>query len=69
LVDAIEAATGRSVNRVWNGEKSGGVQRLVADISQAKKLLGFRPKITLNNGLQKMLLEDSRFKVGEPALA
>ena len=69
LVDAIEAATGRSINRVWNKEKSGGVQRLVADINRAKELLGFRPKITLKDGLQKLLLEDSRFKVDEPALA
>lgn len=69
LVDAIEAATGRSVNRVWNKEKSGGVQRLVADINQAKELLGFRPRISLNDGLQQMLALDSRFKVSEPALA
>jgi UDP-glucose 4-epimerase len=69
LVDAIETATGRSINRVWNQEKSGGVQRLVADISQARELLGFRPKISLDEGLQKMLVEDARFRVGEPALA
>lgn len=69
LVDAVEAATGRSINRVWNKEKSGGVQRLVADINQAKELLGFRPRISLNDGLQQMLALDSRFKVGEPTFA
>ncbi len=69
LVDAIQAATGHSINRVWNREKTGGVQRLVADISQARELLGFRPKISLDDGLQKMLARDPRFQAGEPALA
>jgi UDP-glucose 4-epimerase len=69
LVDAVEAATGRTINRVWNQEKSGGVGRLVADITQARELLNFRPKITLDQGLQKMLVEDPRFRVNEPALA
>jgi UDP-glucose 4-epimerase len=69
LVNAVEAATGRTINRVWNQEKSGGVRRLVADIEQARQLLAFRPKITLEQGLQKMLLEDSRFRLNQPALA
>jgi hypothetical protein len=69
LVDAIETAAGRSINRVWNQGKSGGVQRLVADISQARELLGFRPKISLSEGLQRMLVEDARFQVGERVLA
>ncbi|MFZ0547274.1 MAG: NAD-dependent epimerase/dehydratase family protein [Candidatus Promineifilaceae bacterium] len=69
LVNAIEKATNRSVNRVWNQEKSGGVRRLVADISQARKLLGFRPKVSLDEGLQRMLSEDPRFQVGEPTFA
>jgi UDP-glucose 4-epimerase len=69
LVNAIEAATGQAVNRVWNQEKSGGVRRLVADISQARELLGFRPKISLAEGLQKMLVEDGRFQAGERVMA
>jgi UDP-glucose 4-epimerase len=68
LADAIETATGNAVNRVWNQEKTGGVQRLVADITQARELLGFQPKVSLAQGLQNMLLQDPRFKAGEPAL-
>jgi UDP-glucose 4-epimerase len=68
LVNAVEAASGFSVNRVWNQEKKGGVQRLVADISQARTLLGFRPKISLAAGLDQMLVEDVRFRLNEPAL-
>jgi UDP-glucose 4-epimerase len=69
LVDALEVATGHSINRVWNKEKAGGVKRLVADISQAQAMLGFRPKINLDEGLGRMLHEDSRFRVNELALA
>jgi UDP-glucose 4-epimerase len=69
LVNALEAVTGRSINRVWNREKLGGVQRLAANINQARVLLGFRPKITLNEGLERMLVEDKRFRLAEPALA
>lgn len=68
LVDAIETATGKKVSRVWNREKTGGVQRLVADITQAKELLGFQPQVSLAQGLQNMLIHDPRFKAGEPAL-
>lgn len=69
LVDALEVATGRSINRVWNKEKLGGVERLVADITQAKSLLGFRPKISLKQGLERMLVEDVRFRLEQLILA
>lgn len=61
LVNVMETISGRQANRVHNLEKSGGVQRLVADIDQANKLLGFRPKISLKDGLERMLGEDPRF--------
>lgn len=61
LADLMETVTGRRVNRVFNGEKSGGVQRLVADTGRARQLLGFEPYISLSAGLQRMLSEDPRF--------
>ncbi|NHZ72056.1 MAG: NAD-dependent epimerase/dehydratase family protein, partial [Aquificales bacterium] len=61
LVDEIEKVNGRSVNRIYNREKTGGVPRLVADISRAQALLGFRPQINLATGLLRILGEDSRF--------
>ena len=62
LVNQMEIVTGRSVNRLYNGEKSGGVPRLVADISRAQALLGFRPQTNLAAGLRLMLQEDERFR-------
>jgi UDP-glucose 4-epimerase len=61
LVDEIERIVGKSLNRLYNREKSGGVQRLVADIGRAKELLGFRPRVSLADGLRRTLLEDKRF--------
>lgn len=61
LVDEIEKVNGRSAKRIYNSEKVGGVPRLVADISRAQALLGFRPQINLATGLQRILEQDKRF--------
>jgi UDP-glucose 4-epimerase len=62
LVTEIEKVTGNSVNRLVNHEKTGGVPRLVADISRARSLLDFQPVISLPEGLERMLQEDKRFQ-------
>ncbi|MCP4415913.1 MAG: NAD-dependent epimerase/dehydratase family protein [Chloroflexi bacterium] len=62
LVAHIEQVTGKRVNWLRNQQKGGGVPRLVADISRAQQLLGFRPAISLSEGLQRMLIEDGRFQ-------
>lgn len=61
LVDQIERITGKSINRIYNREKSGGVPRLVADTQRAQQLLSFRPRTQLIDGLRLMLQEDGRF--------
>lgn len=61
LVAEIEKATGKTINQLTNWEKTGGVPRLVADISRARSLLGFRPFVSLSDGLWRMLREDGRF--------
>lgn len=63
LVGMMEKISGRRANRVHNLEKSGGVRQLVADIGQASQLLGFRPRVSLKDGLERMLAEDPRFQV------
>jgi UDP-glucose 4-epimerase len=63
LIAEIEHAGNRQAQCVWNKEKSGGVIRLVADISKAAKLLGFQPKIDLANGLSQTFLHDRRFNI------
>ncbi len=61
LVDEMEVVTGQAIHRLHNPEKSGGIPRLVADISRAQMLLGFRPSTNLAKGLQQILKEDGRF--------
>lgn len=62
LVATIEQATGKRVNQLTNQQKAGGVPRLVADISRAQQLLGFRPLVGLADGLKRILQEDGRFR-------
>jgi nucleoside-diphosphate-sugar epimerase len=62
LVTHIEQVTGKRVNQLTNQQKGGGVPRLVADISRAQQLLGFRPMVGLAEGLQRVLREDGRFQ-------
>lgn len=61
LVQAMEQVIGRRIHRLYNPEKSGGVPRLVADISRAQMLLGLRPLTGLVEGLQQMIKQDGRF--------
>jgi len=61
LITLMEQVSGREANRVWNREKSGGVRRLVADITQAQSVLDFQPKVSLADGIARMLTEDGRF--------
>lgn len=71
LIAQIETAVGQASIRVRNGEKSGGVRRLVADITRAQKSLDFRPRVSLEQGLQLMLSGDLRFKqaLSNPAVS
>lgn len=62
LVSHIQQVTGKRVNQLTNQQKTGGVPRLVADISRAQQLLGFRPLVSLAEGLQQILREDGRFQ-------
>ena len=62
LVKQVEQVSGKRVNQLYNQQKHGGVPRLVADISRAQQLLGFRPLVGLAEGLQRFLQEDGRFQ-------
>ena len=67
LVDLIEEVIGRRreqssrVHRLYSNAESGGVSRLVADITLAQQRLGFQPKVDLRQGLRLLLAEDKQF--------
>jgi UDP-glucose 4-epimerase len=62
LVTRIERATKRQGHRLTNDEEESGVSRLVADIRLAGDALKWRPRVSLDEGLQRMLSEDERFR-------
>ena len=61
LVDHIGKVTGRSLHILHSSAESGGVSRLVADIRLAREKLGFRPRVSLQEGLRRVLTEDPQF--------
>ncbi len=62
LVVQIERAVGREAYRLLNEEEESGVPRLVGDIRLASELLKWKPQVTLEEGLKRILAEDERFK-------
>lgn len=62
VVAKIEAVTGRTANLLYNKAESGGVSRLVADISLARSKLSFQPRIGIETGLNLMLARDPQFR-------
>ncbi len=62
LVDQIERAASRQAHRLSNEEEDSGVPRLVADIRLASDLLKWKPQVSLDEGLRRILAEDERFK-------
>ncbi len=61
VVEKVARATGRRVTPLYNPTEGGGVSRLVADIGLSRQLLGFRPKVDLDQGLNLLLERDDRF--------
>lgn len=68
LADLVDKATRRKTNRVHNTAKSGGVHRLVANISRAQRMLNWEPQVNLADGLARTLAEDERFRSHAPSL-
>jgi UDP-glucose 4-epimerase len=61
IVEQIEQVTGKKAHRLYTNSQQSGVPRLVADISRAQSLLGFRPLVDFTAGLKRIMKEDSRF--------
>ena len=67
LIAALGLVTQRQPEVIYNPQQSGGIARLVADLTKARQLLGYQPRVPLKEGLQKLLSEDARFRTGKPA--
>lgn len=61
LVAAIAQAVGKPVEAIYSQAETGAVSRMQADLKLARKVLDFRPKVSLAEGLALMLKLDARF--------
>jgi UDP-glucose 4-epimerase len=55
LVEAVERATGKTAKVLESPEQSGGLARMQADISAARRLLDWQPAVSLDEGLARVL--------------
>ncbi len=53
---------------LYNPERDPGVRRMRADLTKARKLLGYQPRVSLEEGLQRILREDPRFQKADVAV-
>ena len=61
LAARVARLTGKRASILHNLAQSGGVSRLVADVSLAQQLLGWVPLVGLDEGLRLTLERDPRF--------
>ena len=54
LAEQVAAVTGRDLTVAREAGRPGDVLRLLADVTKARTLLGYRPSIELTQGLQKL---------------
>ena len=61
LVTLVAKVTGQEVELLHSPAESGGVSRLYADVSVARRLLDYEPRVDLAQGLRLTLERDPRF--------
>lgn len=70
-INALIASLGQVAQRqpevLYNPQQGGGIARLVADLGAARRLLDYKPHISLREGLERLLAEDPR--LARPALS
>lgn len=62
LVEQIAKTVGEKASILHNRDAAGGIDRLVADLSKARRLLDYSPSVQLAAGLQKLIEQDVRFQ-------
>ncbi len=62
LVEKIARSVEREVHALHSHADTGGVSRLVADMTLAEKLLSFVPQVDIETGLRRMLEKDAQLQ-------
>ena len=55
IIDMINNIVGKKIKPTYVPSRKGDVKHSLADISQAKKLLGFKPVVSFKDGLEKAI--------------
>jgi nucleoside-diphosphate-sugar epimerase len=55
IIDMINKIVGKNVKPTYLASRKGDVKHSLADITQAKKLIGFKPVISFKDGLKKAI--------------
>jgi UDP-glucose 4-epimerase len=63
LAKLVLRAVESEAELIYNPSTTGGVNRMRADIARASELLGYQPTVGLEEGLERTMEQDSRFKV------
>jgi len=67
LIEAISRITGRDVHPVYAAARPGEVRHSVADVSRAESYLGYRPTVSLEEGLRRTVASYGGQLEAEPA--
>jgi UDP-glucose 4-epimerase len=67
LAQLVVECVGYGTEWIYMEEQDPGPDRMAADIRVAKKTLGYEPRISLQDGLRKMLERDPRFQIPQEA--
>ncbi len=62
LVTVVGAAMNTTLEPLYNSSESGGVHAMCADLTLAAQKLGYRPRISLPEGLRRTIATDERFQ-------
>ncbi len=62
LIEQIALIVGTRANVLYNRTASGGIARLVADLSKARQLLNFMPYTQLTSGLRHLIEQSASFQ-------
>ena len=62
VAEKVLALTGKKADILYTPRNNTGVSLMTADISLAKKKLGYKSRVSLEKGLEKTLVQDPRFQ-------
>lgn len=67
LGQSVQEAVGLKSEWIYNEDQDAGPSRMCADIRLAKEKLGYKPRFSLQEGLERMISKDPRFRRDPPS--